>query len=81
MENPTEYTDQYFYRSSATVLVNYGADITSLVVSHGIWKSSNFAEGYIKESRNEKVYFTNKIFSKTTLLFLYNSLLHITRIT
>lgn len=60
--NPTEYTGHCFRRSSATILVDSGADITSLK-RHGGWKSSNVAEGYIEESLNNKVEVANKIFT------------------
>lgn len=62
LANPTEYTGHCFRRSSATILVDSGADITSLK-RHGGWKSSNVAEGYIEESLNNKVEVANKIFT------------------
>lgn len=58
--NPTEYTGHCFRRSLATILVDSGADITSLK-RHGGWKSSN-SEGYIEDSLNNKVEVANKIF-------------------
>lgn len=44
--NPKEYTGHLFRRSSSTVFVNSGADITALK-RHGGWKSDSVAEGYI----------------------------------
>lgn len=49
----SEYTGHCLRRTSATMLVDAGADITCLK-RHGGWKSSSVAEGYIEES------FTNK---------------------
>lgn len=62
LPNPTEYTGHCFRRSSATMLVDAGGDITSLKRLGG-WKSSNVAEGYIEESLNNKVQVANKMFA------------------
>lgn len=62
LPNSTEYTGHCFRRSSATHLVDAGADILSLK-RHGGWKSSNVAEEYIDESLNNKVEVANKIFN------------------
>lgn len=53
IENPMEYTGHCFRRSSATLLVESGADILTLK-RHGGWKSSTVAEGYIEESISKK---------------------------
>lgn len=62
LSNANEYTGHCFRRSSATMLVDSGGDITSLKRLGG-WKSSNVAEGYIEESLTEKVQVANKIFA------------------
>lgn len=62
LPNTTEYTGHCFRRSSATILVDSGGDITSLKRLGG-WKSSNVAEGYIEESLTNKVQVANKIFA------------------
>lgn len=62
LPDPTEYTGHCFRRSSATMLVDSGGDITSLKRLGG-WKSSNVAEGYIEESFTNKVQVANKIFA------------------
>ncbi|XP_031332895.1 uncharacterized protein LOC116163187 [Photinus pyralis] len=48
------YTGHCFRRTSATILVDNGADLTVLK-RHGGWKSSNVAEGYIEESLKNKM--------------------------
>ena len=65
LPNPEEYTGHCFRRSSATILVDSGADLTSLK-RHGGWKSSSVAEGYIEESLNNKIEVANKILNKKT---------------
>ena len=47
------YTSHSFRRTSATLLVDAGADITTLK-RHGGWKSNSVAEGYIENSINNK---------------------------
>ena len=49
LPDPQSYTGHCFRRSSATMLVDAGGDITSLK-RHGGWKSTTVAEGYIDES-------------------------------
>lgn len=61
LPNADKYTGHCFRRSSATILVNAGADLIALK-RHGGWKSSNVAEGYIEESLTNKVDIANKIF-------------------
>lgn len=53
-ENVREYTSHCMRRSSATLLVDGGADILTLK-RHGGWKSSSSAEEYIGESMTNKV--------------------------
>lgn len=48
-----EYTGHCLRRTSATLLVNSGGDITMLK-RHGGWKSSTVAEGYIEDSMATK---------------------------
>lgn len=54
------YTGHCFRRSSATILVDAGGDITSLK-RHGGWKSTAVAEGYIDKSEKNKFDTANKI--------------------
>lgn len=53
LENPHQYTGHAFRRSSATILVDAGGDITTLK-RHGGWKSNAVAEGYIENSLGNK---------------------------
>lgn len=53
LPNPERYTGHCFRRSSATLYVDGGGDITGLK-RHGGWKSSLVAEGYIDQSVNNK---------------------------
>jgi integrase len=55
-----KYTGHSFRRSSATILVDAGADITALK-RHGGWKSTTVAEGYIDTSMKNKMDSANKI--------------------
>lgn len=48
------YTGHAFRRTSATLLADSGADITTLK-RHGGWRSSNVAEGYIENSVDNKL--------------------------
>lgn len=54
------YTGHCFRRSSATLLVNSGADILSLK-RHSGWKPSTVAENYVTESIKDKLHVANKI--------------------
>lgn len=54
------YTGHSLRRSSATLLVNAGADLTTLK-RHGGWKSSTVAEGYIEDSVSNKIDIAKKI--------------------
>lgn len=53
LDNPASYTGHAFRRTSATLLADSGANITTLK-RHGGWKSSTVAEGYIEESIKNK---------------------------
>ena len=55
------YTGHTFRRTSATLLADSGADITT-VKRHGGWKSSSVAEGYIEDSVQNK----RKIYQQIT---------------
>lgn len=54
LPNPETYTGHCFRRTSATLLVEAGGNITQLK-RHGGWKSSTVAEGYIDDSISGKV--------------------------
>jgi len=58
LEDPQSYTGHCFRRTSATLLVDKGGDITTLK-RHGGWKSSTVAESYIEESVAAKVSVAN----------------------
>lgn len=53
LPNPESYTGHSFRRTSATLLVDAGGDVTALK-RHGGWKSSTVAEGYIDNSINSR---------------------------
>jgi integrase len=65
LPNCSEYTGHSLRRISATLLVDGGADITSLK-RHGGWKSSTIAEGYIEESLAHKQDVAMKILCPNT---------------
>ncbi|RZC34103.1 Phage integrase domain containing protein [Asbolus verrucosus] len=60
LQNPEEYTGHSFRRSSATLLLDSGADIT-VVKTHGGWRSNSVVEGYIEDSLNNKIEISRKI--------------------
>lgn len=60
LPDPNLYTGHCFRRSSATILIDAGGDITSLK-RHGGWKSTTVAENYIDESIQNKVNVANQI--------------------
>lgn len=62
LPDPACYTGHCLRRSSATILVDSGADITALK-RHGGWRSTTVAEGYIDHSLNNKIETGNKIFN------------------
>lgn len=53
LENSALYTGHTFRRTSATLLVEAGADIIALK-QHGRWESSKVAEAYLEESLQNK---------------------------
>lgn len=53
LPTPELYTGHCFRRTSATVLADSGADLTTLK-RHGGWKSNQVAEGYIEDSVENK---------------------------
>lgn len=64
LPEPCKYTGHCFRRTSATLLVNGGGDITQLK-KHGGWKSTNVAEGYIDECLTNKIATAEKILGPT----------------
>lgn len=60
LPDANSYTGHAFRRTSATLLAEAGADITTLK-RHGGWKSNQVAEGYIEDSINNKNRICNKI--------------------
>ena len=60
LPNANRYTGHAFRRSSASLLVETGADILMLK-SHGGWKSNSVAEGYIEDSISRKNEISNRI--------------------
>lgn len=60
LPNPEKYSGHSFRRSSATILVDAGGDITALK-RHGGWKSTAVAEGYIDDSIKNKNLTAKKI--------------------
>lgn len=65
LPQPSQYTSHSLRRTSATVLVDAGADLVELK-RHGGWKSSTVAEGYIGDSLNNKTVIGNKICQSIT---------------
>ncbi|XP_043481889.1 uncharacterized protein LOC122510983 isoform X2 [Leptopilina heterotoma] len=63
LEDYKNYTGHSFRRSSATILVDAGANMTTLRRLGG-WKSDAVAQGYIEESMYNKTEISN-MFSKT----------------
>lgn len=53
LDNAEQYTGHCFRRSSASLLADSGADITT-VKRHGGWRSNTVAEGYIESSSENK---------------------------
>lgn len=60
LENAQKYTGHCLRRSSATLLADSGANMTTLK-RHGGWKSSCVAEGYIADSMASKNQISNLI--------------------
>lgn len=66
LPNPKTYTGHAFRRTSATLLVDAGADMLTLK-RHGVWKSNSTAEGYLAESINNKRQIGNLLSSAINL--------------
>ncbi|KAG5894016.1 hypothetical protein JTB14_031016 [Gonioctena quinquepunctata] len=62
LPNPELYTGHCFRRSSATILIDAGKDITSLK-RHGGWKSTTVAVSYIDGSMKNEYDIANEIVS------------------
>lgn len=60
LPNIDQYTGHCFRRTSATLLADSGASISTLK-RHGGWKSSTVAEGYVEDSIENKTKITSKI--------------------
>lgn len=60
LPDAARYTGHCWRRSSATTLVNSGADILTLK-RHGGWKSTSVAESYVEESDYQKKIISEKI--------------------
>lgn len=60
LKNPELYTGHSFRRSSATICVSAGGDITA-VKQLGGWKSTTVAEGYIDDNITNKIKRGNQI--------------------
>lgn len=60
LPNPMEYNGHSFRRTSATLLADSGANITTLK-RHGGCKSDKIVEGYIEESVNNKIEINKQI--------------------
>lgn len=63
LPNPNLYTGHCFRRTSATMLIDAGADVTTLK-RHGGWKSTEVAEGYIDNSLNNRLNVANQIMTQ-----------------
>ena len=63
--NPQLYTGHSFRRTSASLLVNGGADILELK-KHGGWSSTSVAENYIVDSVEKKNQTCKKIFGSSS---------------
>lgn len=61
LPDPQQFTGHCFRRSSASLLANSGANLTTLK-RHGGWKSSTVAEGYIEDSIENKNKIAEKMF-------------------
>lgn len=60
LDNPEQYTGHCFRRTSATLLADSGANLTT-IKRHGGWRSDQVAEGYIEESVENKSKITDSI--------------------
>jgi len=66
LKRPETYTGHAWRRTSATLLVEGGADMATLK-RHGGWRSDTVAEGYVESSTNEKRKIYNRITSSIHL--------------
>jgi integrase len=66
LPNPESYTGHCFRRSSATLLADSEANLTTIKRHEG-WKSDRVAEGYIEESLENKSEITSNINKKIKL--------------
>lgn len=66
LKNPEEYTGHGLRRSSASMLVEGGANLLTLK-RHGGWHSSIVAEGYIEESVSRKIEVSRKLFNHSRI--------------
>ena len=53
LPNPRRYTGHAFRGTSATLLVDEGAEVLALK-RHGDWKSDSIAESYVRKSMHNK---------------------------
>lgn len=67
LPNPEQYTGHCFRRTSATLLADSGANITTLK-RHGGWRSDQVAEGYIENSIQNKFDITQRITERINIL-------------
>lgn len=67
LPEPASYTGHAFRRSSASLLVDGGADLLELK-RHGGWSSTTVAENYIEDSITRKVETCTKIFGNKNRL-------------
>lgn len=65
LPNVSSYTGHCFRRSSATLLADAGASITTLKRLGG-WRSATTAEGYIEDSIQNKTQISEKILGKSS---------------
>lgn len=72
LPNAGNYTGHCFRRTSATILADAGADITTLK-RHGGWKATNVAEGYIEDSVQQKLEVGSKILGQREININTNS--------
>lgn len=66
LDEPNKYTGHAWRRTSATLLVEGGADMATLK-RHGGWRSDTVAEGYVESSKNEKRKIYNRITSSINI--------------
>lgn len=66
LPNPTAYTGHSLRATSATILADEGASLTTLK-RHCDWDSDQVAEGYIRESKKHKVDVSNTIIGSPNL--------------